>query len=54
MNAFRASWTIGLYIAIAAVISLIGVSLVRETKGADLHVAEAHAEYLKEHPEAAR
>ena len=54
MNAFRASWTIGLYIAVAAVISLIGVSLVRETKGADLHVAEAHAEYLKEHPEAAR
>ncbi|GGR12571.1 MFS transporter [Agromyces mediolanus] len=36
MNAFHASWTIGLYIAIAAVISLIGVSLVKETKGVDL------------------
>ncbi|RXZ46034.1 MFS transporter [Agromyces binzhouensis] len=32
------SWTIGLYIAIAAVISLIGVSLVKETKDVDLSV----------------
>ena len=36
MENFHASWTIGLYIAIAAVISLIGVSLVKETKGVDL------------------
>jgi metabolite-proton symporter len=31
------SWTIGLYIAVAALISLAGVSLVKETKGVDLH-----------------
>ncbi len=49
MNEFKASWTIGIYIAIAALVSLIGVSLVKETKGIDLHVAEAHAEYVREH-----
>jgi MFS family permease len=54
MNEFKASWTIGLYIAVTAVISLVAVSLVKETKGVDLHVAEAHAEYVREHPEAAR
>ncbi|MGN6403434.1 MFS transporter [Sinomonas sp.] len=48
MNEFKASWTIGVYIAIAAVVSFIGVCLVKETKGADLHVAEAHAEYAQE------
>lgn len=31
------SWTIGVYIAIAAVISLVGVSLVKDPKGVDLH-----------------
>jgi len=31
------SWTIGVYIAVAALISLAGVSLVKETKGVDLH-----------------
>ena len=36
MNQFHAAWTIGVYIAVAAVISLIGVSLVKETKGVDL------------------
>lgn len=54
MNQFKMSWTIGVYIAIAAVVSLIGVSLVKETKGVDLHVAEAHAEYVREHPDALR
>ncbi|WP_430295481.1 MFS transporter [Sinomonas sp. B1-1] len=54
MNEFKASWTIGLYIAVTAVISLVAVSLVKETKGVDLHVAEAHAEYVREHPKAAR
>jgi MFS family permease len=49
MNEFRMSWTIGVYIAVAAVVSLVGVSLVKETKGVDLHVAEAHAEYVREH-----
>jgi MFS family permease len=31
------SWTIGVYIAIAALVSLVGVSLVKEPKGVDLH-----------------
>ncbi len=31
------SWTIGVYIAVAALVSLVGVSLVKETKGVDLH-----------------
>ena len=37
LNQFQAAWTIGVYIAVAAVISLIGVSMVKETKGIDLH-----------------
>ncbi|QAY72051.1 MFS transporter [Agromyces protaetiae] len=36
MNATGKSWTIGVYIAIAAVVSFIGVSLVKEPKGVDL------------------
>jgi hypothetical protein len=32
------SWTIGVYIAIAALVSLAAVSVVKETKGTDLHV----------------
>ncbi|WP_430645018.1 MFS transporter [Agromyces sp. GXS1127] len=38
LGATGMSWTIGLYIAIAAVISLVGVSLVKETKDVDLSV----------------
>jgi hypothetical protein len=53
MNQFKMSWTIGAYIAVAAVISLVGVSLVKETKGVDLHVADAHEDYVREHPGAA-
>jgi metabolite-proton symporter len=36
MGATGQSWTIGVYIAVAALISLTGVSLVKETKGVDL------------------
>ncbi len=36
MTSTGQSWTIGVYIAIAAIVSLIGVSLVKETKGVDL------------------
>jgi hypothetical protein len=36
MTSTGESWTIGVYIAIAAIVSLIGVSLVKETKGVDL------------------
>lgn len=38
LGATGMSWTIGLYVAIAAVISLIGVSMVKETKDVDLNV----------------
>lgn len=37
MTATGKSWTIGVYIAVAAVISLVGVSLIKEPKGVDLH-----------------
>ena len=37
MSSTGQSWTIGVYIAVAALISLAGVSLVKETKGVDLH-----------------
>ena len=37
MSSTGKSWTIGVYIALAAVISLVGVSLVKEPKGIDLH-----------------
>ncbi|MCD2443142.1 MHS family MFS transporter [Agromyces sp. SYSU K20354] len=37
MGATGQSWTIGVYIAVAALVSLAGVSLVKETKGVDLH-----------------
>jgi len=37
MNATGMSWTIGVYIAVAAVVSLVAVSLVKEPKGVDLH-----------------
>lgn len=37
MGATGQSWTIGVYIAVAALVSLVGVSLVKEPKGVDLH-----------------
>ncbi|MEZ2372565.1 MFS transporter [Arthrobacter sp. RCC_34] len=36
LNQFHSSWVIGLYIALAAVISFIGVSLVKEPRDVDL------------------
>jgi MFS family permease len=36
MGATGASWTIGVYIAVVSLISLVGVSLIREPKGVDL------------------
>ncbi|KAA9132329.1 MFS transporter [Microbacterium caowuchunii] len=36
LGATGMSWTIGVYIALAAVISLVGVSLIKEPKGVDL------------------
>jgi MFS family permease len=37
LGATGKSWSIGIYIAAVAVISLIGVSLIKEPKGVDLH-----------------
>lgn len=36
LGATGKSWMIGVYIAVAAIVSLVGVSLVKETKGVDL------------------
>ncbi|GLB66772.1 MFS transporter [Arthrobacter mangrovi] len=44
--------SIGIYIAVLCVISLVAVSMVKETKGKNLRVEEAHQEYLRSHPEA--
>ncbi|MCK6080792.1 MHS family MFS transporter [Microbacterium sp. EYE_5] len=37
LNATGMSWTIGVYIAVVALISLVGVSLIKEPKDVDLH-----------------
>ncbi|MGP3534316.1 MFS transporter [Microbacterium sp. RD1] len=37
LRATGMSWTIGAYIAVAAVVSLVAVSLIKEPKGIDLH-----------------
>ncbi|MFT4469669.1 MFS transporter [Arthrobacter sulfonylureivorans] len=44
--------SIGIYIMVLCVISLVAVSVVKETKGKNLRVEEAHQEYLRQHPEA--
>ncbi len=41
MNATGMSLTIGLYIAVAAVVSLVAVSMIKEPKGVDLHAGPA-------------
>ncbi|MFD1213165.1 MFS transporter [Arthrobacter sp. GCM10027362] len=46
--------SIGIYIAALCIVSLIAVSVVKETRGANLRVEEAHQEYLRTHPEAAQ
>ena len=48
------NWTgsIGIYIMVLCVISLVAVSTVKETKGKNLRVEDAHQEYLQQHPEA--
>jgi MFS family permease len=53
-NATGVSWHIGVYLAVATLVSLIAVSMVKETKGVDLHVKEVHEEFLRAHPEAAQ
>jgi MFS family permease len=52
LNQTGMGWTIGVYIAVLAIISFIAVSMVpKSIEGADLHVQEVHQEYLAEHPE---
>ncbi|GAB3265481.1 MFS transporter [Arthrobacter pigmenti] len=47
------SGSIGIYMMVLCVISFVAVSLIKETKGNNLRVEEAHQQYLKEHPEEA-
>ena len=47
------SGSVGVYIMALCVVSFAAVTVAGETKGNDLRVAEAHDEYLREHPEAA-
>ncbi|GEO94498.1 MFS transporter [Kocuria turfanensis] len=54
LNETGISWTIGVYIAALAIISLVAVSMVpKSIQGIDLHVQDVHRDYLAEHPEAA-
>ncbi|WP_028280731.1 MFS transporter [Arthrobacter sp. H5] len=47
------SGSVGVYIMVLCVISFIAVTTVKETRGNNLRVAEAHEEYLRQHPEEA-
>ncbi|MBM6623522.1 MHS family MFS transporter [Micrococcaceae bacterium RIT802] len=40
------SWSIGIYVVVISIISLVAVSLVKETRGVDLHV-EHHANHVE-------
>jgi MFS family permease len=52
LNQTGMGWTIGVYIAVLAIISFIAVSMVpKSIEGTDLHVEEVHEQYLTEHPE---
>ncbi|KLU10989.1 MULTISPECIES: MFS transporter [unclassified Kocuria] len=54
LNETGISWTIGVYIAVLAIISLVAVSMVpKSIQGIDLHVQDVHRDYVSEHPEAA-
>lgn len=48
----RTGWSpsIGIYIMVLSVISFAAVSIVKETKGVNLRVEEAHEEFVKTHP----
>ncbi|WP_219420093.1 MFS transporter [Pseudonocardia nigra] len=48
------SGSIGIYIMVLCVISFAAVTAAGETRGNDLRVAEAHEQYLREHPSEAR
>jgi hypothetical protein len=47
------SGSVGVYIMVLCVISFAAVTAAGETRGRNLRVAEAHEEYLREHPDAA-
>lgn len=50
LNRYHMSWMVGVYIAVATVISLVAVSTMRDPRGVALHVEEAHEEYVATHP----
>ncbi len=45
------SGSVGLYIMALCVVSFVAVTVAGETRGNNLRVAEAHEQYLREHPE---
>jgi MFS family permease len=46
------SGSIGIYIMALCVVSFAAVTVAGETRGNNLRVAEAHEQYLREHPDA--
>jgi MFS family permease len=48
------SGSIGIYIMALCVVSFVAVTVAGETRGNNLRVTEAHEQYLREHPDAAR
>ncbi|NKX50539.1 MHS family MFS transporter, partial [Arthrobacter deserti] len=52
LSRFGSTTSIAVYVAVVGLISLVAVSLVKETKGNNLRVEEAHQDYLRTHPQA--
>jgi MFS family permease len=51
LSEFGSTTSIAVYVAVVGLISLIAVSMVKETKGNNLRIEEAHQEYLRDHPQ---
>jgi MFS family permease len=51
LTKFGSTTSIAVYVVVVGLISLIAVSMVKETKGNNLRVEEAHQEYLRNHPQ---
>lgn len=54
MTTFNQSWTVGLYLLVLSIISIVSVSRIKDPMGVDLNIKEVHVENLRAHPEAAR
>jgi len=53
MTTFNQSWTVGLYLLVLSIVSIVSVSLIKDPMGVDLNIKEVHVENLRAHPEAA-